>query len=202
MKQLKQFFLILCLTIVGGVSNAWAQTISYDTITINNIVYILTQYTYSGYTYSDNVYIIDFSKFDKETLIIPATVTFPGGEVHEVTGIRARKNITNNYIRKMIFKGRNYLDTYDSRYDVNCPNLQKIFFMTGNFSSTFEYPVVGENQPLDLYFKEVPSLTSSLLPPHPELCTAHVAMNDDDFAIVYSIIIYIFAFVNNIKEVE
>lgn len=184
MKQFKQFFLILCLTIVGGVSNAWAQTISYDTITINNIVYILTQYTYSGYTYSDNVYIIDFSKFDKETLIIPATVTFPGGEVHEVTGIRARKNITNNYIRKMIFKGRNYLDTYDSWYDVNCPNLQKIFFMTGNFSSTFEYPVVGENQPLDLYFKEVPSLTSSILPPHPELCTAHVAMNDDDFAVL------------------
>ena len=111
MKQFKQFFLILCLTIVGGVSNAWAQTDYYDTITINNIVYVVTQYTYS-----DNyAYIIDFSNFDKETLIIPATITVPGGEVREVTGINARKDITNNYIRKMIFKGRNYLDIWDSR---------------------------------------------------------------------------------------
>jgi hypothetical protein len=159
MKQFKQFFLILCLTIVGGVSNAWAQTISYDTITINNIVYILTQFTYSDNIVDNYVYIIDFSNFDKETLIIPATVTFPGGEVHEVTGIRARKNITNNYIRKMIFKGKN---SFRNNYKVvNCPNLQKIFFMTGNYGVAFKYPV-GEYQPLDLYFKEVPSLTSSI----------------------------------------
>ena len=39
MKQFKQFFLILCLTIVGGVSNAWAQT--ENTVTINNLVYEL-----------------------------------------------------------------------------------------------------------------------------------------------------------------
>lgn len=182
MKQFKQFFLILCLTIVGGVSNAWAQTNSYlDTITINNIVYVVQQYPNS-----DNyAYIIDFSNFDKETLIIPATITIPGGEVREVLGIIARKDITNNYIRKMIFKGRIQLDaSWYSWTDVNCPNLQKIFFMTGNFSSSFDYPVVGENQPFDLYFKEVPSLTSSILPPHPELCTAHVAMNDDDFAVL------------------
>ncbi len=178
MKQFKQFFLILCLTIVGGVSNAWAQTNSYDTITINNIVYIVTQYTNT-----DNyAYIIDFSKFDKETLIIPATITVPGGEVREVKGIWAKNDITNNYIRKMIFKGRNYLHIFNSWYDVNCPNLQKIFFMTGNWSS-FDYPV-GEYQPLDLYFKEVPSMNSDVLPPHPELCTAHVAMNDDDFAVL------------------
>ena len=181
MKQFKQFFLILCLTIVGGVSNAWAQTDSYrDTITINNIVYEVTRYP----TYDNYAYIIDFSNFDKETLIIPATITVPGGEVREVTGNWVDKNITNDYIRKMIFKGRNYLDIWDSRYVVNCPNLQKIFFMTGNFSSSFDYPVVGENQPLDLYFKEVPSLTSSIFPPHPELCTAHVAMNDGDFAVL------------------
>lgn len=178
MKQFKQFFLILCLTIVGGVSNAWAQTDSYeDTITINNI-------DYKEYTYSNNyAYIIDFSNFDKETLIIPATITFPGGEVREVQGIWATENITNDYIRKMIFKGRNYIHT-SLWADVNCPNLQKIFFMTGNLSSSFDYPVVGENQPLDLYFKEVPSLTSSNLPPHPELCTAHVVMNNDDFAVL------------------
>lgn len=178
MKQFKQFFLILCLTIVGGVSNAWAQTDSYeDTITINNIVY-------KEYTYSNNyAYIIDFSNFDKETLIIPATITFPGGEVREVQGIWATENITNDYIRKMIFKGRNYIHT-SLWADVNCPNLQKIFFMTGNLSSSFDYPFVGENQPLDLYFKEVPSLTSSNLPPHPELCTAHVVMNNDDFAVL------------------
>lgn len=180
MKQFKQFFLILCLTIVGGVSNAWAQTDSYkDTITINNIVYEVTQYP----NYDNYAYIIDFSNFDKETLIIPATITIPGGEVREVKGIWATENITNDYIRKMIFKGQNYIHT-SLWADVNCPNLQKIFFMTGNFSSSFDYPVVGENQPLDLYFKEVPSLTSSLLPPHPELCTAHVAMNDDDFAVL------------------
>lgn len=179
MKQFKHFFLILCLTIVGGVNNAWANSYM-DTITINNIVYEVTQYP----AYSNYAYIIDFSNFDKETLIIPATITIPGGEVREVKGILAKNDITNNYIRKMIFKGQNYLHIFNSWYDVNCPNLQKIFFMTGNFSSTFEYPVVGENQPLDLYFKEVPSLTSSLLPPHPELCTAHVAMNDDDFAIL------------------
>lgn len=182
MKQFKQFFLILCLTIVGGVSNAWAQTDSYeDTITINNIVYKVTRYP----TLDNYAYIIDFSNFDKETLIIPATITIPGGEVREVLGISVRKDITNNYIRKMIFKGRIQLDaSWYSWTDVNCPNLQKIFFMTGNFSSSFDYPVVGENQPFDLYFKEVPSLTSSLLPPHPELCTAHVAMNDDDFAVL------------------
>ena len=175
MKQFKQFFLILCLTIVGGVSNAWAQT--ENTVTINNIVYELTQNTSNNYAY-----IIDFSNFDKETLIIPATVTFPGGEVRRITGIFAGVNITNDYIRKMIFKGPNSLNK-SPLYDINCPNLQKIFFMTGDFYYSFDYPV-GENQPLDLYFKEVPSLTSSLLPPHPELCTAHVAMNDGDFAVL------------------
>ena len=175
MKQFKQFFLILCLTIVGGVSNAWAQT-EY-TVTINNIVYEVTQYTSNNYAY-----IIDFSNFDKETLIIPATITIPGGEVRRVTGIFAGVNITNDYIRKMIFKGKNsFYNTYHKV--VNCPNLQKIFFMTGNYGVAFDYPV-GEYQPLDLYFKEVPSLTSSIFPPHPELCTAHVAMNDDDFAVL------------------
>ena len=175
MKQFKQFFLILCLTIVGGVSNAWAQT-SF-TVAINNIVYEVIDPVYGN----DYAYIRDFSKFDKETLIIPATITVSGGEVYEVRGFDIEKDITNNYIRKMIFKGKNRL-WYSYNYDVNCPNLQKIFFMTGDWDY-FKYPV-GENQPLDLYFKEVPSSTSSIFPLHRRLCTAHVAMNDDDFAIL------------------
>ena len=175
MKQFKQFFLILCLTIVGGVSNAWAQT-SF-TVAINNIVYEVIDPVYGN----DYAYIRDFSKFDKETLIIPATITVSGGEVYEVRGFDIEKDITNNYIRKMIFKGQNRL-WYSYNYDVNCPNLQKIFFMTGDWDY-FKYPV-GENQPLDLYFKEVPSSTSSIFPLHRRLCTAHVAMNDDDFAVL------------------
>lgn len=181
MKQFKQFFLILCLTIVGGVSNAWAQT--ENTVTINNIVYELTKSNIDG----NYAYIKDFSNFDKETLIIPATITVPdawnGSDVvYKVWGFDIEKDITNDYIRKMIFKGKN---TFRNPYYkvVNCPNLQKIFFMTGNYGSSFKYPV-GEYQPLDLYFKEVPSLTSSIFPPHPELCTAHVAMNDGDFAVL------------------
>ena len=181
MKQFKQFFLILCLTIVGGVSNAWAQT--ENTVTINNLVYELIQSTVDG----KYAYIIDFSNFDKETLIIPATITIPdawnGSDVvYKVWGFNIKKDITNDYIRKMIFKGKNsFYNTYHKV--VNCPNLQKIFFMTGNWGVAFDYPV-GENQPLDLYFKEVPSMNSDVLPPHPELCTAHVAMNDDDFAVL------------------
>lgn len=181
MKQFKQFFLILCLTIVGGVSNAWAQT--ENTVTINNLVYEVAKSNVDG----NYAYIKDFSNFDKETLIIPATITVPdawnGSDVvYEVRGFDIEKDITNNYIRKMIFKGKNsFYKSYNKV--VNCPNLQKIFFMTGNWGVAFKYPV-GEYQPLDLYFKEVPSMNSDVLPPHPELCTAHVAMNDGDFAVL------------------
>jgi hypothetical protein len=95
MKQFKHFFLILCLTIVGGVSNAWAQT--ENTVTINNIVYELIQSTVDG----KYAYIKDFSNFDKETLIIPATITIPdawnGSDVvYKVWGFNIDKDITNN----------------------------------------------------------------------------------------------------------
>ena len=175
MKQFKQFFLILCLTIVGGVSNAWAESIK-SRVTINNIVYDVTE----DYDHDKNyAYIKDFSNFDQETLVIPASITV-GNTVYEVRGISSDRDISNDYIRKMIFKGRIYL--FPNPYVVNCPNLNKIFFMTGDWF-TFHYPVV-ETESLDLYFSEAPSLTSSNFPEHPELCTAHVAMNDDDFAVL------------------
>lgn len=177
MKQFKQFFLILCLTIVGGVSNAWAQyyievpddkvETTYKSLVISGIGYECRYITTTHYfkdncwgiefldstiTYSKIAYVTDFYDPIPVEVYIPDEITVADathGDVrYEVVGFLPGERVIRDYSKK-IEKLHITKRNFPLPVNPDFPTLNEIYF-EGKEMSNNDYSKY--NVLTDLYF--------------------------------------------------